>query len=109
VPAHPSIAQAADARGEDGIDLAWPELQPGAWVEMSEGGWTRWQLTWASPHGTLFMFTHPAGGAQSMTRRMLETMLRAGTLRTVTGRAVVDGALDAVAEEALRNSARLAR
>lgn len=79
-------------------------LQPGAWVEMFDGHWARWQLTWASPHGTLFLFTHASGKTQSMTRRLLEKMLAAGTLRMVSGQALVDGALDAVAQTALQNS-----
>jgi hypothetical protein len=79
-------------------------LKPGAWVEMFDGQWGRWQLTWASPHGTLFMFAHASGKTQSMTRRLLERLLAAGTLRMVSSQAVVDGALDAVAQAALRNS-----
>lgn len=79
-------------------------LQPGAWVEMFDGNWARWQLTWASPHGTLFLFTHASGKTQSMTRRLLEKMLAADTLRMVSGQALVDGALDAVAHTALQNS-----
>jgi len=94
------------AQPEEPLAPALPDvgLPPGAWVEMFEGEWTRWQLTWASPHGTLFLFTHPSGKTQSMTRRLLEKMLAGGALRMVSGQAVVDGALDAVAQAALRNS-----
>ncbi|MDB5751784.1 MAG: hypothetical protein JWP65_2205, partial [Ramlibacter sp.] len=82
------------------------ELEPGAWVELlGEGGEpTRWQLSWASPHGLLFMFSHASGASRSMTRRRLQQMLADGSLRLVSLRAVVDGALDAVAHEAWRNS-----
>lgn len=80
-------------------------LKPGAWVEIAvDHGWERNQLTWASPHGTLFMFTSGSGTTRSMTRRLLDKMLSGGTLRLVSGQAVVDGALDAVAQKALRNS-----
>ncbi|MDB5871778.1 MAG: hypothetical protein JWQ07_1220 [Ramlibacter sp.] len=80
-------------------------LQPGAWVEMMiEGGWGRYQVTWASPHGTLFMFANADGKSHSMTRRLLDKMLQSGALRMISGQAVVDGALDAVAQTALRNS-----
>jgi len=80
-------------------------LPPGAWVEMPiDGGWARYQVTWASPHGTLFMFADAAGKTHSMTRRLLNKMLQGGTLRVISGQAVVDGALDAVAQTALRNS-----
>jgi hypothetical protein len=92
------------------IDQALPEasLRPGAWVEMlGGGGWGRQQVTWASPHGTLFMFADASGATHSMTRRLLDKMLRAGTLRLVASQAVVDGALDAVAQAALRNSVGL--
>jgi hypothetical protein len=92
-------------------DDAMPEvpidgLQPGAWVEMmTANGWQRFQVTWASPHGTLFMFTGKGGQPQSMTRRLLGKMLKSGALKLISRQAVVDGALDAVAEKALRNSA----
>jgi hypothetical protein len=80
-------------------------LPPGAWVEMMiDGGWARYQVTWASPHATLFMFANAAGKTHSMTRRLLDKMLQNGTLRVISREAVVDGALDAVAQAALRNS-----
>jgi len=80
-------------------------LLPGAWVEMLiDGGWARYQVTWASPHNTLYMFANAAGKTHSMTRRLLDKMLQGGTLRMISGQAVVDGALDAVAQTALRNS-----
>jgi hypothetical protein len=40
----------------------------------------------------------------SHSRRLLGKMLQGGTLRMIAGQAVVDGALDAVAQAALRNS-----
>jgi hypothetical protein len=91
----------------DDAGPALPEiaLQPGAWVEMMiDGGWGRYQVTWASPHGTLFMFASASGKTHSMTRRLLGKMRQGGTLRMISGQAVVDGALDAVAHAALRNS-----
>lgn len=81
------------------------DVRPGMWVEMmTGGGWSRYQVTWASPHGTLFMFADANGNSHSMTRRLLDKMVRSETLRIVSGQAVVDGALDAVAQTALRNS-----
>ncbi|MDB5856696.1 MAG: hypothetical protein JWQ76_385 [Ramlibacter sp.] len=80
------------------------ELRPGAWVELPGEGWERWQLTWASPHGMLFLFAQAAGATRSMTRRRLQEMMAEGTLRLVSTQAVVDGALDAVARAAWRNS-----
>jgi uncharacterized protein DUF1631 len=80
------------------------ELRPGAWVELQGAGWERWQLTWSSPHGLLFLFAQSGGATRSMTRRRLQEMLAEGTLRLVSTQAVVDGALDAVARAAWRNS-----
>lgn len=84
------------------------ELEPGAWVELlgtvAGEGWDRWQLTWASPHGLLVLFAHATGATRSMTRRRLQQMQAKGALRLVSTGAVVDGALDAVAREAWRNS-----
>jgi hypothetical protein len=80
-------------------------LRPGSWVEMlTDGNWVRNQLTWASPHATLFMFADAGGTTHSMTRRLLDKMLKSGALRIVSDQAVVDGALDQVAQAALRNS-----
>ncbi len=81
------------------------ELAPGAWVELRlDDVWTRTQLTWASPHGTLFMFTQADGVNHSMTRQSIDRLLAGGNLRVLAQQAVVEGALDAVAQAALRNS-----
>jgi hypothetical protein len=80
-------------------------LRTGSWVElMVNGAWLRVQLTWATPHATLFMFTSAAGTAHSMSRRMLERLYLQGQLRTIAVRPVVDEALDQVAKAALHNS-----
>lgn len=80
-------------------------LALGAWIEMvQEGQWVRSQLTWASPHGTLFLFTNGMGKTQSMTRRSRDKLVAAGQMRLVSANAVVDGALNAVAQAAARNS-----
>ncbi len=81
------------------------ELRTGTWAELIvEGQWTRVQLTWASPHGTLFMFTSAAGTAHSMSRRTLDRLRAQGALRVIADRPVVDDALDEVAQAALKNS-----
>jgi hypothetical protein len=80
-------------------------LRTGSWVELSvDRQWTRMQLTWASPHGTLFMFTSINGTAHSMSRRTLERLRADGLIRVVAERNVVDEALDQVAKAALKNS-----
>lgn len=77
----------------------------GAWVELLvAGSWERTQLSWASPHGTLFLFTNSYGGTQSMTRRSLDQLLEQGAMRIISRQTVVEGALDAVAQVAMRNS-----
>ena len=56
----------------------------GAWVELITGGrMVRTQLTWASPHGTLFLFTAPDASTQSMTRRMRDKLASEGALRVL--------------------------
>jgi hypothetical protein len=81
------------------------ELRTGTWAELwAQGQWVRVQLTWASPHATLFMFTSQAGSAHSMSRRTLERLRAQGLLKVVAQRNVVDEALDQVAKAALKNS-----
>jgi hypothetical protein len=80
-------------------------LPLGSWIELKvQSQWVRTQLTWASPHGTLFLFTNAQGATQSMTRRSGDKLVAAGQLRVISNRPVVDGALNAVAQMALRNS-----
>jgi hypothetical protein len=101
-------ATLANAAEELAAVLPDAAVRPGAWVEMKIGScWSRYQVTWASPHATLFMFADAAGKTHSMTRRLLDKMLRGDSLRIVSGQPVVDGALDAVAQTALRNSVDL--
>lgn len=101
------IPQALDADATPASGPAQLEAltRLGAWAELSiEGHWERLQLTWSSPQGSLFLFSRVGGTAHSMTRRTLEKLAQGGQLRLVAARAVVDGALDAVAQTALRNS-----
>lgn len=94
----------ADAAPEE-APVVTQELQVGAWVElMLEGRWVRAQLSWASPHRTLFMFSSSTGEAHSMTRRTMDRLLAQGLLRVVAAGDVVEQALDAVAHMALRNT-----
>jgi hypothetical protein len=102
----PGAVSAPDNDWLDAVPALGDEgLQPGAWLEMlTDGRWGRLQLTWASPHGTLFMFSDAAGKTHSMTRRLLDQLVAAQSLRLVSDQAVVDGALDAVAQAAVSNS-----
>jgi hypothetical protein len=80
------------------------DLAVGSYVDLLGTGWERWQLTWCSPHGLLFMFTNASGATRSMTRRKLDHLLSQGAVRLVSAHPVVEGALDAVARAAWRNS-----
>ncbi|MEY4736968.1 MAG: hypothetical protein RL302_1287 [Pseudomonadota bacterium] len=94
----------ADAPSAD-LQAVLSELPLGSWIELhSQGQWARTQLTWASPHGTLFLFTNSVGATQSMTRRSCDKLIAAGHLRLISGQPVVEEALDAVAQVAMRNS-----
>jgi hypothetical protein len=98
VPAQPSAGQTDSPVGA-------ADLRTGSWVELlMEGQWMRMQLTWASPHGTLFMFTSQAGTAHSMSKRTMERLRADGSIRVIAERNVVDEALDQVASTALKNS-----
>lgn len=80
------------------------DLDTGVWVELQvEGVWLRAQLTWASPHRTLFMFVSGGGLAHSMSRRTMERLRMQGSIRVVSDGHVIDNALDAVAQTALQN------
>jgi hypothetical protein len=81
------------------------EMRTGTWVElMVKDEWIRAQLTWASPHATLFMFTSLAGTAHSMSKRTMDRLRAQGLIKVVAERNVVDEALDQVAKAALKNS-----
>ncbi len=80
------------------------ELSVGLWVELLvQGVWLRAQLTWASPHRTLFMFISQGGLAHAMSRRTMERLRMKGAIRFVSDGHVLDNALDAVAQTALQN------
>ncbi|HEY9208474.1 MAG TPA: DUF1631 family protein [Acidovorax sp.] len=65
-------------------DKLYPELVVGVWVELiTNRRAVRTQLTWANPHGTLFLFTAADGSTQSMTRRMRNKLASEGALRVV--------------------------
>ena len=101
-PSLPEVAEVADRA----LQSAWgaDNLQTGSWVDLALGGqWVRAQLTWASPHRTLFMFISSGGLAHSMSRRTMDRLRGLGLIRLVSDGHVMDNALDAVAQAALRN------
>ena len=102
----PQEAASPDAMQEEpSAPVRAGDMKTGTWVElMVKNEWIRAQLTWASPHATLFMFTSLAGSAHSMSRRTLDRLRAQGLIKVVAERNVVDEALDQVAQAALKNS-----
>ena len=80
-------------------------LELGDWVDLLvDLQWLRAQLTWISPHNTLFMFTSEGGRKHSMTARVLKHLRHLELVKVVSQQGVVEGALDGVARTAMRNS-----
>ena len=80
-------------------------LMMGTWVVLTtDTNHMRAQLVWASPEGSMFMFTTATGRNQSMTRSTLDKLIVAGKVLLIPRQNVVDNALDAVAQTAMRNS-----
>lgn len=99
------VAGTPQPEEQDTAQPAESGLSTGAWVDLlTQGQWVRAQLTWTSPRGSLFMFISASGLAHSMTRRTLDRLLETDALRIVSRGGVVEGALDAVAQQALRNA-----
>lgn len=101
--AAPAEAQASAVAPEDSVQAPVDAPDPyadfviGAWVELvTNGRVVRTQLTWASPHGTLFLFTAPDASTQSMTRRMRDKLAADGSLRVVPAVSSTVRVLDAV-------------
>jgi hypothetical protein len=106
----PKSASAEVAEVSDpALQNAWSaeNLRTGSWADLALGGvWVRAQLSWASPHRTLFMFVSDGGMAHSMSRRTMDRLRGLGLIRLVSDGHVMDSALDAVAREALRNDVK---
>jgi hypothetical protein len=82
-------------------------IKVGTWVDVwHEGQPMRAQLTWASPHNTMFLFTATSGRSLSMTRRGLDNLMANNRLRVVANNGMIDEALDEVARQAWINSSK---
>lgn len=106
-PAQPGSADTDRPASGAGVSRvrAAERLHEGVWVDLYiDETWSRWRVAWASPHALLFMFTDGSGKYKSMTRSVLDTMMGLGALRIISEQTLLAGALDAVAERALRNS-----
>ncbi len=102
----PPAPEEAEVSSTPAVEVPDPyaDFVIGAWVELvTNGRVVRTQLTWASPHGTLFLFTAPDASTQSMTRRMRDKLAQEGALRVVpahqakAGRAAADASGASVA------------
>ena len=90
---------------DSGSQAALGNLPVGAWAELVvNGAWLRVQLNWVSPHRSLYMFTSATGSTHSMSQRTLDKLRDGGSIRLVSDGHMVEHALDAVAQAALRNS-----
>lgn len=86
VPATPEENAAAHATAPSAAPAAGTELAIGTWVQLiSNHRAVHTQLTWASPHHTLFLFTAPDGSTQSMTRRVRDKLMADGALTVLPG------------------------
>lgn len=83
-----------------------PQLVLGSWIELLQPGgeWQRARLVWASPHGTMYLFSMAAKPSVSMTRRNFQALVLRQRARCVAVQSVVDDALDHVMDAAVRNS-----
>jgi hypothetical protein len=106
----------ADTQPQFDADPASPvgpgaaKLEAGAWVSLQNDDGApaqRLQLTWSSPHGTMYLFNGPNGQTVSMTRRSFDKLSLAGRLTLVAAHSVVDDALDGVVDVAVLNSTRV--
>ena len=113
VPANPGPGpdslQPQDAASPAGAALPGAvesiDLHLGDWVELLvDMQWLRAQLTWVSPHNTLYMFTSEGERKHSMTVRVLRHLLELKLVKVVSQQGVLDGALDGVTRTAMRNS-----
>ena len=93
------VAMAMDASMDASV------LRQGEWVNMLRGGSaTRAQLIWVSPEQTMYMFTTSTGRNQSMSRGTLDRLIKQGHVQLLVPANVMDNALNAVTQTAMRNS-----
>ena len=80
-------------------------LHQGDWVNMLRGGSaSRAELIWVSPEQTMYMFTTTTGRNQSMSRGTLDRLIKQGHVQLLVPANVMDNALNAVTQTAMRNS-----
>jgi hypothetical protein len=73
-----------------------PELSVGTWLSLLDdnGQSQRLQLTWVSPHGSMYLLHDPQNHATSMTRRSFERRWHSHRISVVGDHSAVDDGLD---------------
>jgi hypothetical protein len=90
---------------DSGTTATAQSIPIGSWVEIFRSDqWVRCRLSWASPHRTLYMFVEHGGKMHSMSQRTIDKLRSQNLIRMVSDGKLVEKALDAVAQTALRNS-----
>lgn len=80
-------------------------LAIGDWVDVAtERHHLRGQLVWASPEGTMFMFTASNGRNHAMTRQTLDKLISQGHVHLMRFDKLFDHAVDAVVQTVLGQS-----
>jgi hypothetical protein len=98
-PAQQPTRRPGEPLDEHAIERVLAGLAPGCWVDLfSHRQWRRARLVWAAERGTLFMFVGNGGEAHSMSRRILQRLVRDHLLRVVESEGVVPRALERLGE-----------
>jgi hypothetical protein len=79
-------------------------LKLGTWLDIaSDTHNLRARLVWASPEGSMYMFTSSKGRNQTLARDVLNRLIQQGRVQYVPHLNIVDAAIDAVAQTARQN------
>jgi hypothetical protein len=98
-PAQQPTRRPEEPLDDHAIERVLAKLAPGCWVDLfSHRQWRRARLVWAAERGTLFMFVGNGGEAHSMSRRILQRLVRDHLLRTLESEGVVPRALERLGE-----------
>jgi Protein of unknown function (DUF1631) len=104
-PVENNTRNTQSSTADTGATSTGQSIPIGSWVEIFRSDqWVRCRLSWASPHRTLYMFVEHGGKMHSMSQRTIEKLRSQNLIRMVSDGKLVEKALDAVAQTALRNS-----
>jgi Protein of unknown function (DUF1631) len=115
----PSSPSEAQSRTRTGAQSGWDRhdvlealppgsnassLKLGTWLDIaSDTHNLRARLVWASPEGSMYMFTSNKGRNQTLARDVLDRLIKQGRVQYVPRLNIVDAAIDAVAQTARQN------